>query len=400
VPLSSPADEFEDYRREVRSWLASSVPAQPDFALPQNALMVTSEEQVEWLRAWQRQLYEAGLVGTEWPAEFGGGGRAPGHQAIVDQEMTRAAAPFLVNNVALAWAGPIILNYGTDAQRTRYLKKLLSCEEIWCQGFSEPGAGSDLASLQTRAVRDGEEYVLDGHKVWTSLGQFADHMILLARTDPDVPKHAGISYFLSPMRVPGVEVRPLVKITGEGGFNQVLFDGARIPADTRVGAEGEGWTLAIATLNFERGASAGSAGSSDMGGGGFDELLALVRKRGPEVCEDPVVRDRIAQLATRLAAMRCSRQRSRVPGLVLDRPMALPLMGKLVMSEVAQEMADFACEIDGYAGTLWRGDPAAHEDALWQRSYLNSFALTIAGGTSEIVRNIVGEKVLGLPKTR
>jgi alkylation response protein AidB-like acyl-CoA dehydrogenase len=393
-------DELDAYRHEVRSWLAANLPAAPDFALPQNALMVTNEQQVEWLRAWQTKLHAAGLVGTEWPSEYGGGGLAPGHQAVVDQEMTRAGAPFLVNNVALAWAGPVILNYGTDAQRERYLRKLLSCEEIWCQGFSEPGAGSDLASLQTRAVRDGDEYVLEGHKVWTSLGQFADHMILLARTDPDVPKHAGISYFLSPMRIPGVEVRALVKITGEGGFNQVIFDGARIAADTLVGEEGQGWQLALATLNFERGASAGSAGSSDMGGGGFDELLALVRARGPEVANDPVVRDRIAQFALRLAAMRCSRQRGRVPGLVADRPMALPLMSKLVMSEVGQQMADFACELDGYAGTLWQGDPAAHADALWQRSYLNSFALTIAGGTSEIVRNIVGEKVLGLPKTR
>jgi alkylation response protein AidB-like acyl-CoA dehydrogenase len=395
-----PVDEHAAYRSEVRAWLEANVPAEPDFALPQNALMVTTEQQVDWLRAWQTKLYGAGLVGTEWPSEYGGGGLAAGHQAVVDQEMTRVGAPFLVNNVALAWAGPIILHHGTDAQRQRYLKKLLACEEIWCQGFSEPGAGSDLASLQTRAVREGDEYVLEGHKVWTSLGQFADHMILLARTDPDVPKHAGISYFLSPMRIPGVEVRPLVKITGEGGFNQVIFDGARIAADTRVGAEGEGWKLALATLNFERGASAGSAGSSDMGGGGLDELLALVRAKGSELSDDPVVRDRMAQFALRLAAMRYSRQRGRVPGLVADRPMALPLMSKLVMSEVGQQMADFACELDGYGGTLWQGDPAAHADALWQRSYLNSFALTIAGGTSEIVRNIVGEKVLGLPKTR
>lgn len=393
-------NELESLRSDVRAWLESHVPASPAFPLPQNALLVTEERQCEWLREWQRRLHAAGFVGAEWPVEYGGGGRASGSQRVIDRELARVRAPFLVNNVALAWAGPMILHHGSGTQKRRYLAKLLSCEEIWCQGFSEPGAGSDLASLQTRARLDGDAYVIEGHKVWTSLGIFADQMILLARTDPDVPKHAGISYFLAPMHVPGVEVRPLVKLTGEGGFNQVIFSDARIPVEARLGREGEGWKLTIATLNFERGASEGSAGASDMGGGSVEEVVALARSLGPEITADPLVRDRLAAFAIEAAALRLGAQRARVPGLVADRPLALPLMFKLTGTEHSQRLADFACELQGLVGTLWKGEPSAPDDARWQQAYLNSFGGTIAGGTSEIQRNLLGEKVLGLPKSR
>jgi alkylation response protein AidB-like acyl-CoA dehydrogenase len=392
-------DGLDELRARVREWLGANRPPAPPFALPQNALMVTTDAQMAWLRDWQRHLYDAGFVGAEWPAAYGGRGLARGAQRAIDQELARANAPFLVNNVALAWAGPMILHFGSEAQKQRFLAKLLRADEIWCQGFSEPGAGSDLASLATRAVRDGDAYVIDGHKVWTSLGRFADYMILLARTDPAAPKHAGISYFLAPMRVAGVLVRPLVKLTGEGGFNQVIFTGARIPADALLGREGQGWELATATLSFERGASEGSAGASSMGRASVESLLALLRRLPPHVAADPVVRDRLAGFAIEAAALRFSAQRARIPGLVADRPQALLLMGKLTSSEHVQRLTDFACELEGYAGTLWK-DPAALDDAEWQHGYLNSFALTIAGGTSEILRNVLGEKVLGLPKTR
>ena len=393
-------EELAETRARTREWVAAALPEPPPFSLPQNALSVTAAEQFEWLRAWQQRCYDAGFVGIEWPEAYGGRGRARGHQRVVDQELSRAGAPFLVNNVALAWAGPIILRHGTEAQKQRYLAPLLRCDDVWCQGFSEPGSGSDLASLQTRAVRSGDGYAIDGHKVWTSLGQFADYMILLARTDPEAQKHAGISYFLFPMRSPGVEVQPLVKLTGEGGFNQVIFSDVRVPADTLLGQEGQGWQLATETLSFERGASEGSAGASDMGGASLDDLLALVRSLGPEVSEDPVVRDRIAAFAIEATAIRASGPRMRTPGLVADRPMALPLMGKLVGSEHGQRLADYGSELQAGAGTLWKGDPEAIDDGAWQRAYLNSYAATIAGGTSEVLRNILGEKVLGLPKSR
>jgi alkylation response protein AidB-like acyl-CoA dehydrogenase len=393
--MAEPTDEL---RARVREWLRENLPPAPPFALPQNVLTVTTDEQMRWLRDWQARLYDAGFVGAEWPVAYGGRGQARGAQRAIDQELARAGAPFLVNNVALAWAGPIILHFGSEAQKSRFLAKLLRADEIWCQGFSEPGAGSDLASLRTRAVRDGDGYRIDGHKVWTSLGQFADYMILLARTDASAPKHAGISYFLAPMRVPGVEVRPLVKLTGEGGFNQVIFTDARIPAGALLGREGQGWELATATLSFERGASEGSAGASSMGAASVEQLVALLRA-APELRDDAVLRDRLAALAIEAAALRFTGARLRAPGLVTDRPQALPLMAKLVGSEHAQRVAELGCEISGYAGTLWK-DPGAPGSGAWPHHYLGSFAGTIAGGTSEILRNVLGEKVLGLPKTR
>jgi alkylation response protein AidB-like acyl-CoA dehydrogenase len=284
------------------------------------------------------------------------------------------------------------------------VKRILSCEDIWCQGFSEPGAGSDLAGLRATAARDGDDWVIDGHKVWTTLGRYADWCILLARTDPTAARHAGISYFLAPMRVPGVEVLPLVKMTGEGGFNQVIFTGARIPGDTLLGRPGQGWALAMATLQFERGAAEGSAGGSGFGGEGqVARLVGLARglaRDGGVALDDPVVRDRLAALSIRETALRYGAQRARIPGLVADRPDALPLMQKLVSSELAQDVAELACELEGTRAGLWIGDPLAPENAEWQRSYMNSFAGTIAGGTSEILRNVLGERVLRLPKSR
>ncbi len=392
-------DELDELRARVREWLRANLPPAPPFALPQNALTVHSDEQMQWLRAWQARLYDAGFVGAEWPAAYGGRGLPRGAQRAIDAELDRACAPFLVNNVALAWAGPMILHYGTEPQRRRFLARLLRADEIWCQGFSEPDSGSDLASLRTRAVRDGDAYVIDGHKVWTSLGRFADYMILLARTDPSAAKHAGISYFLSPMRAPGIEVRPLVKFTGEGGFNQVIFTNARIPADSLLGREGQGWELATATLSFERGASEGSAGSSGVGGSGIADLVASLRTAPPALRGDAVVRDRVAALAIEATALRFNAVRARVPALTADRPQALPLMAKLAGSEHTQRLTELGLELAGHAASLWK-DPAVSGSGEWAHSYFNSYIGTIAGGTSEILRNVLGEKVLGLAKSR
>ena len=390
-------------RAEVRAWLAANAPGDPGFPLPQSPLAVATQEQFDFLREWQRRLYDAGFVGMEWPAEYGGRGLPHGTQRLVDQEMARARVPFLLNLVGLSWAGPTILQFGTEAQKRRFIAPLLRADHIWCQGFSEPEAGSDLASLRTRARRDGDDYVINGHKVWTTLGHFADFMILLARTDPDAAKHAGISYFLAPMKIPGITVQPLVKMTGEGGFNQVIFGDARMPADALLGREGQGWELAVATLSFERGATEGSGGGSAGSADSIGDLIALARglvRDGRPVLDDPVVRDRLAAFVIEETALRYAVQRARLPGLVEDRPFALPLMRKLESSEFAQRLSDFACELQGYAAGLWLDDPAAVAGAEWQRSYLNSYGLTIAGGTSEILRNILGERVLGLPKTK
>jgi hypothetical protein len=395
--------EIAGFRREVRAWIEANKPGDPGFKLPQSFLEVESEQQFRYLRDWQRKAYDAGYLGLDWPVEYGGKGR-PGFQRIVSQEMARAGTPFFVNTIGLQWAGPTILHYGTDAQKKRYLGPILSAEEIWCQGFSEPGAGSDLASVTTRAVKTDDGWRVTGHKVWTTLGHEAKWMILLARTDPDVGKYDGLSYFLFPMDAPGVTVQPLVKMSGEGGFNQVILEDAPMAADALLGEEGQGWQVAMTTLTHERGAAEGSGGGQlGSSGEGVRQLARLarqVRRDGAPAAEDPVLRDQLAQLWIREEALRLGGLRGKVPGLNSDRPLAVALMNKLVFSEFAQDLADLACTLEGPAQQLWLGDPHAPDKAEWPRAYMNSFGMTIGGGTSEIQRNILGERVLGLPKSK
>jgi alkylation response protein AidB-like acyl-CoA dehydrogenase len=408
--MSRPDEETEsresvEFRREVRAWIAEHKPADPGFKLPQSFLEVESERQFEFLRAWQRRVYDAGYLGLDWPAEYGGRGDPQQRQRIVSQELNRAGAPFLVNVIGLQWAGPTILAHGTEEQKKRYLQPILSADEIWCQGFSEPGAGSDLASLQTLAEASGGGWVVTGHKVWTTLAHVSKWMILLARTDPAAPKYAGISYFLFPMDAPGVTVQPLVKMTGEGGFNQVIFDRAPMPQGALLGRLGQGWQIAMTTLTFERGAAEGTGGGSATPSAesvrAVASLARRMRRDGRPAAEDPVIRDRLVQLWIEEEALRLTGQRARIPGLNLDeRPLATRLMNKLVYSELGQRLTDFACEVLGPDAALWLGDPCAPDRAEWPRAFMNSFGVTIGGGTSEIQRNIIGERVLGLPKTK
>jgi alkylation response protein AidB-like acyl-CoA dehydrogenase len=396
--------EIAEFRAEVRAWLAANKPADPGFKLPQTFLEVESDRQFDFLRAWQRKVYDAGWLGLDWPAEYGGRGDPHKRQRIVSQELSRARAPFLVNTIGLQWAGPTILAHGTEAQKKRHLQPILSAEEIWCQGFSEPGAGSDLASVQTRAEKTADGYRVTGHKVWTTLAHESKWMILLARTDPTVGKYDGLSYFLCPMDVPGVTVQPLIKMTGEGGFNQVIFENAPMPADALLGREGEGWKIAMTTLTFERGAAEGSGGGNATSSGESTARVAALAKRvlrdGRPAAEDPVLRDRLVQLWIVEEALRLAGLRARIPGLNAERPFALRLMNKLVYSEYNQDLAEVACQILGPEVQLWLGDAAAVDRGEWPRAFMNSFGMTIGGGTSEIQRNIVGERVLGLPKSK
>ncbi|MEM9491439.1 MAG: acyl-CoA dehydrogenase family protein [Myxococcota bacterium] len=403
APQSAEIDEF---RLQVREWIAANRPAAPPFMLPQSFLEVETRDQFEYLRDWQRALYDAGYVGFDVPREYGGQGVDPARHAVVKGELGRAGAPFLVNRIALDWVAPTLLTYGSEAQKKRLLGPLLSAEEIWCQGFSEPGAGSDLASLQARAVKDpdGTGYRVSGHKVWTTLAHFSKWMILLARTDSEASKYAGLSYFLFPMDSPGITVEPLVKMTGEGGFNQVLFDDAPMPADSLLGAEGQGWKIAMTTLTFERGAAQGgdgerSAGEAEL----FGRIVALARRTvrdGRTVAEDPLFCDRLAELWIELEAMRAGGRRAGVAGLCSDHPNALSMMHKLLFSEWGQRVHQLACEMLGPEAHLWLDDENAVDGAEWARGYMNSYGFTIGGGTSEIQRNIIGERVLGLPKSK
>ncbi|MFW5925037.1 MAG: acyl-CoA dehydrogenase family protein [Myxococcota bacterium] len=402
-PRGAEPEPHAAFRRELRGWLDAHLPGDPGFKLPQSFLEVESDAQLGFLRDWQRKLYEHGWLGFDVPEEYGGRGVDPDRARIVTQELARARAPFLVNRIGLQWAGPVILQFGTEAQKRKHLPGILSSDDIWCQGFSEPEAGSDLASLGTRAVRADDGWRITGHKVWTTLAHAASYMILLARTDPDKPKYLGLSYFLFPMQTRGVTVEPLVKMTGEGGFNQVFLDDAPCPADAILGEEGQGWNVAIATLLFERGASGGGMEGVAAVRESFALVVDLARRverDGRPAIEDAVIRDRLTQLWIEIEALALAPRRAQVEGLAGDRPMALPMMNKLVSSEINQRLTELACELLGPEATLWLGDPNAPDGARWPRAYMNSFGMTIGGGTSEILRNILGERVLGLPKSK
>lgn len=404
--MNEPAEapELREYRAEVRAWLSHNAPPRPDFLLPQSFLEVETTQQFEYLRAWQQSVYAAGYLGFGFPAQYGGLGPDPARQAIVSQEMSRAGTPFMVNLIGLQWAGPTILTFGTEAQKARLIRPLLAADEIWCQGFSEPAAGSDLASLQTRAVPDGAGgWRVTGHKVWTTLAHVSKWMILLARTNPEGNKYEGLSYFLFPMDAPGVTIEPLVKMTREGGFNQVVFDDAPMPAESLLGELGQGWKVAITTLLFERGASDSNNRDRSEDAALFDKVLELARatvRDGRAMIDDPVIRARLDDLWIDTQAVRIGGIRSGVSGLCSDHPMALPMMHKLVFSELMQKATRLACDILGPEASLWMGDANAPDHAEWPRGLMNSYGFTIGGGTSEIQRNILGERVLGLPKSK
>ncbi len=336
-----------------------------------------------------------------WPKEYGGRAASVIEQVVLTEEMSRAEAPGPINVIGLSNIAPAIMTYGTAAQRSRFLRPMLRGEEIWCQGFSEPNAGSDLASVQTFVKRDGDAWIANGHKIWTTLGQFADFMILLARTDKDASKHGGLSYFLMPMKAPGVDVRPLVKMTREATFNQVHIEDVAMPLDALLGQLGHGWQVAMTTLMFERGAAGGS--ERDLHAA-FEEMIARLtdlakrtRRGRTRRIDDPLIRDALAALATEVEALRHHITRARIPQL-LDHPMAIPLMGKLMGSELMMRLHRLGQDILGPSATQWMDSPAAVDGGTWQLAFGNAYGPIIGGGTSEIQKNIVGERVLGLAK--
>ena len=394
--------ELDEFRADVRAWLADSMPADPGFLLPETFMEVGTDQQFEFLRDWQRTVYEAGYLGLAWPSEYGGGGQPQVYQDIVNQEMAKARAPFVPNTIGLNWAGPLILDMGSEEDKQRYIKNILSAEDIWCQGFSEPDNGSDLGNAQVRAVRDGDDYVVNGSKIWTSLGSYAKYMILLARTSTDGPnKYAGLTFFLAPMKVDGVDPVPIKKLTGEFGFCQTYFDDARIPAACRLGAEGEGWSVAMRTLMFERGAIGGQAGGLSAMDLNINDIIELARRsvrNGRPALEDPLTRDELMKLVLEAKGNQLMGAKSRIPALCEDWPTAIAMSGKLRGSELKRKMTRFALSLQGANGARYIGDQAV-DGGKWQRSYLNAFSGTIGGGTTQIQKNILGERVLGLPKS-
>ena len=394
--------ELAEFRAEVSAWMRDNNPPDPGFLLPQTFMEVGDERQLEFLREWQHKVWSAGYLGMAWPREYGGRGVDPVFQDIADQEMRRHAVPICFNVIGLGWAGPLINDIGTEEDKAKYLKRILSAEDVWCQGFSEPEHGSDLGNAQTRAVRDGDDYVINGQKIWTTMGNFARYMILLARTNPDAPrKYDGLSFFLAPMDVAGIETRPIRKLTGEYGFTETFFTDARIPAACLMGAEGQGWKIAMQTLQYERGAQAGAAGGQMMVRVSVDDLIGElhdVRRDGRPVLEDPVVRDELVRAIMEERALVLGAKRAAIPRLNSDYPGSLALSGKLRLSETSRRMRQLAIGLQGADGALYVGDPRARQGGFWQRAYFNAFSSTIGGGTSQVQTNIVAEHILGLPK--
>jgi alkylation response protein AidB-like acyl-CoA dehydrogenase len=390
--------EQEAFRDEVRSWLSKNLPKDWSSKV-QAASDVPREEAYDFLRKWQRRMYEAGLVGLTWPKESGGRGLTFMEEMILQEEMALAKAPPVLNILAVGMAGPTINAYGTEEQKRRYPPKMLSCEEIWCQGYSEPNSGSDLAALQTRAVKDGEYYVVNGQKVWTSLAHIADWMMLLARTDPAAPKHKGITYFLLDMHSPGITVKPLKQITGDAEFNEVYFDNVRVHESQILGGLNNGWAVGLTTLMYERLALGfGLQVRLRIALDGLVDLARRSSKNGTPATKDPVMRQKLAQMWIDTEVFKYTGARAITKLLKGELPGPEASTGKMMWVEGHQRLQELAMELEGPYAQLTKGSRWAVENGLWQYGFLRSRANSIEGGTTEIQKNIIGERVLGLPK--
>jgi alkylation response protein AidB-like acyl-CoA dehydrogenase len=391
----TPAEEkFQD---ECQVWLDAQVPR--EWHDPTFRESLTASEEIAFLKSWQHTLYDGGWIGLAWPQEYGGRSATLMEQVIFNREMAHIKAPPLINVLGLIIAGPTIMVHGTEEQKRRYLPKILSAEEIWCQGFSEPNSGSDLASLSTRAILDGDEFVVNGQKIWTSYGHLAQQCLILVRTDAHVPKHQGISALIVDMHSPGVAVKPLRQITGDAEFNELFFDNVRVPRANLLGAINDGWNVAMTILMFERLNTASLLEIQTKIA--LDELIDTARRtlrNGRPATEDSLIRQKLAQIYTEVEILRLSTYRSITRFQRGERPGPEGSIDKLFWSETTQHLFEVAMEILGPQGQLMKGSKWAVDSGHWPYQFLRSRADTIAGGTSEILRNIIGERVLGLPR--
>ena len=386
------------FRDELRAWLGEVLPTLGD---PPDRDDWTARR--EWDMGWQRKLYDAGYAGINWPSEFGGRGSTPTEHLIFLEETTRMGAPYVgMNFVAQLHAGPTLILEATAEQQARHLPAMLKGEEVWCQGFSEPNAGSDLASLSTRAIRDGDHYVVTGQKIWTSFGHVADYCELLVRTDAEAPKHRGITWLICPMDLPGIEVRPITTVAGSSEFCEVFFDEVRIPVENRVGDENDGWRVAMVTFSFER----GTAFISELLGtmnqlAEMAELAQRIPRNGSTAWDDDEIRREIGHLQAEYDALWALTKRVVSQAQRTGMPGPGGSVFKLYYAEVKKRMADLAHRmLDREALVLAHdvGDEQTGGDMVASRLYVLS--LSIAAGTSQIQKNIIGERILGLPKER
>jgi alkylation response protein AidB-like acyl-CoA dehydrogenase len=391
--------EQEAFRQELRAWLAEHVPASSKelrHLQPQ-----ASREDLAFLKAWQRQVYEGGWAGVSWPREYGGRGASLVERMIFDQETAAHKAPTLLNVLGLEIVGPTIIVHGTEEQKRAHLSKILSGEEIWSQGYSEPNSGSDLASLRTRATDDGDFFKVTGQKVWTSLAFYADWCLLLVRTNPDAPKHQGLSCLLVDMKSPGITVKPLRTMTGDSEFNEVYFEDVRVPKVNLLGEKDHGWKVIITSLMFERQGLGFYFTFAQKRA--YDDLIATARsvtRYGQPVIADPQIRQRLAQAYIDCELLKLNNYRALTRLLRGNPPGPEGSLSKLQWAETNQRMQELAVDLQGPAGQLYEGEPRALYNAYWQYGFLRARANSIEGGTSEIQRNILAERVLGLPKGR
>jgi alkylation response protein AidB-like acyl-CoA dehydrogenase len=394
--------EVEEFRTEIRQWLAEHLPE------GWGEHPMSRAERRAFADAWAQQLREGGWICASWPTAYGGKGLSLLQQVVLQEEFARVQAPLRADFFGDTLVGPTLLQWGTEEQKREFIPRILAGTVSWCQGFSEPDAGSDLASLSTRAVLDGDEWVINGQKVWTTQAQYADYIFLLARTNPDAPRHAGISYFLVAMDQPGIEVQPIEQIDGTAEFNQVFFTDARCPKDRVVGGVGNGWNVAMTTLGFERGSSA-TTGHRRFARE-LDVILAEARARGKD--QDPLIRQRLARAWSNVKIMEINGYRSLTDALAgTHHTAALGACHKMFWSETHQQTMELALDILGPDGQILMGDGeggemlpgvrrgrAGYPVGDLQASFFFSRSETIWGGTAQIQRNIVGERVLGLPK--
>jgi alkylation response protein AidB-like acyl-CoA dehydrogenase len=383
----------ETFRKDLRGWLSEAVPAHG-----------ASPDMADWSArraydtGWQRKLFDAGYAGINWPKEYGGRDASLTEQLIYYEEISRANAPYIgVNFVGMLHGGPTIITEGSDHQKEMFIGPILRGEMVWCQGFSEPTAGSDLASLKTRADRDGDFYVLNGHKIWTSFAQVADYCEMLVRTDPNAPKHRGITWLAMPMDLDGIEIRPLPTLTGEGEFSEVFFENVRVPVDCRVGQENDGWRVTNVTLSFER----GTAFASDMIQLQqiMRDLIALSKtltRNGASAWEDRALRREVGHLAAEADALWAMVKWTVSEVGKTGIPGAAASCVKLYYTELKQRIGDLAFHVLGRAGLSRDQIPGSGTDFVYEA--LQSLSMTIAAGSSQINRNIISERILELPR--
>ena len=384
--------EDEKFRTEFRAWLEKNKPDYQDEDLD-----FFAEDEGEWSRRvkWFKKLASGGWTGVDWPKEYGGRGFGILQTIVYHQELGRIRAPLPYIGSGMGLIGPTLMHWGTEEQKQRHIPKVLTGEEIWCQGYSEPGSGSDLASLQTRAVEQGDDFVVNGQKVWASNAQFSDWIFLLVRTDPDAPKHKGISYLLVDMKTPGITVRPLVQMTGARGFNEVFFEDVRVPKKNIVGNKNQGWQVALTTLMFERNGAGGGTG------GQVHDLVKLakaVERNGRPLWEDASVRQKIAEFYCEQQALKYTGFRQLTRRLKGLPPGPEGSMMKLCGTELNLRIQMFAMEMLGPYAQIEHRAPFAIDKGNWLFKMLSARGGTIAAGTNQIQHNIIGERVLGLPK--